>query len=173
MSKSQKPDSVEANSTKRLASRFYQLNTGHTRTGQYLHWAKMRPTAQRWWCQYPSQTRDHLFKVCPEWKMQQKILWAEVQKETGRCGRSGIYTPIGDADRRCWTSSPQRMWEGWCRLWKRVTLEPGVRVGAPGTPGAGRGMGGGGAGCYRGIRVGEERPLFLPTPSFMASADEG
>jgi len=53
-------------------------------TGQYLHWAKVRPTAQCWWCQCPSQTRDHLFKVCPEWRMQQKILWAEVQKETGR-----------------------------------------------------------------------------------------
>jgi len=34
--------------------------------------------------QCPSQTRDHLFKRCPEWKMQQKMLWAEVQKETGR-----------------------------------------------------------------------------------------
>jgi len=27
--------------------------------------------------------RDHLFKVCPEWKVQQKIGWPEVQKETG------------------------------------------------------------------------------------------
>jgi len=25
-----------------------------------------------------------LFKVCPEWKPQQKILWAEVWKKTGR-----------------------------------------------------------------------------------------
>jgi len=30
------------------------------------------------------QTRDHLFKECPEWKPQQKILWMEVKKETGR-----------------------------------------------------------------------------------------
>jgi len=29
-----------------------------------------------------SQTRDHLFTVCPEWRAQQKILWAEVLKET-------------------------------------------------------------------------------------------
>jgi len=67
-----------AESTKRLASRYYQLKTGHARTVQYLHWAKVRLTAQCWWCQCPSQTRDHLFKVCPEWKMKQKILWAEV-----------------------------------------------------------------------------------------------
>jgi len=52
------------------SSRYYQLKTGHARTGQYLHWAKVRPDAQCWWCKCPSQTRDHLFKVCPEWKMQ-------------------------------------------------------------------------------------------------------
>jgi len=34
--------------------------------------------------QCPTQARDHLFKVCPEWKAQQKILWAEVREETGR-----------------------------------------------------------------------------------------
>ena len=81
---SQKPNGVVAGSTKKLASRFYQLRTGHCRTGQYLNWRKNRPTPQCWWCRCPSQTRDHLFKVCPEWKMQQKILWAEVQKETER-----------------------------------------------------------------------------------------
>jgi len=84
MPMSQKPDGAVAGSTRRLASRFYQLEIGHARTGQYLHWAKIRPTAQCWWCQCPSQTRDHLFKVCPEWKMPQKVLWAEVLKETKR-----------------------------------------------------------------------------------------
>jgi len=69
MAKSQKPDSVVADSTKRLASRFYQLKTGHARIGQYLHWAKVRPDAQCWWCKCPSQTRDHLFKVRPEWEL--------------------------------------------------------------------------------------------------------
>jgi len=37
VAKSQKPDSEVANSTKRLASRFYQLKTAHARIGQYLH----------------------------------------------------------------------------------------------------------------------------------------
>jgi len=63
MPEGHKLDGTIAESTKRLASRYYQLKTGHTRTGQYLHWAKVRPTAQWWWCQCPSQTRDHLFKV--------------------------------------------------------------------------------------------------------------
>jgi len=34
---------------KRLASRYYQLKTGHCLTGQYLHWMKSRPTARFWW----------------------------------------------------------------------------------------------------------------------------
>jgi len=71
-------------STKRLASRFYQLKTGHCLIGQYLNWTKNRPIPQCWWCQYREQTRDHLFKERPEWKPQQKILWAEVFKETKR-----------------------------------------------------------------------------------------
>jgi len=53
-----RPDATVAGSTKRLASRFYQLKAGHCRTGQYLHWAKKRPGPQCWWCQAPSQTRE-------------------------------------------------------------------------------------------------------------------
>jgi hypothetical protein len=30
------------------------------------------------------QTREHLFKNCPRWKPQQRTLWAEVRRETGR-----------------------------------------------------------------------------------------
>jgi len=54
-------------------------------------------------------------------------------------------------------------------LWKRATRERRVRVRAPGATGTGGraegGLGGGG-GRGRGL------PLFLPTPSFMALADE-
>jgi len=46
MSKSQRPDSTVAGSTKRLASRFYQLKTGHCLSGQYLNWTQNRPTPQ-------------------------------------------------------------------------------------------------------------------------------
>jgi len=70
MPKSQRPDVVVAGSAKRLASRFYQGKTGHCLTGQHLHWTKNRPTPQYWWCRYLTQTRDHLFKECPEWKPQ-------------------------------------------------------------------------------------------------------
>ena len=45
MPDSYKLDGTVAESTKRLASRYYQLKEGHCRTGQYLHWAKVRPNA--------------------------------------------------------------------------------------------------------------------------------
>jgi len=83
MPKSQRPDDTVAGSIKKLASRFYQIKTGFCLPGQYLNWTKNWPTPQCWWCRYPNQTREHLFKECPEWKAQQKILWAEVRKETG------------------------------------------------------------------------------------------
>ena len=64
------PDPTVARSRKRLASRFYQLKTGHARTGEYLHKVKSRPFAQCWWCERRNtkQTREHLFKKCPAWK---------------------------------------------------------------------------------------------------------
>jgi len=178
MVKSQNPDSVVADSTKRLASRFYQLKTGHTRIGQYLHWAKVRPDAQCWWCKCPSQTRDHLFKVCPEWKLQQKVLWAEVQKETGRwksrwkiqdlladkrCGKAVLdFLTATDVGRRVppveedGAGSQTSEWElRELREREEEQEAEAEELGAAGGSGAG-----------------EELPLFLPTPSFMASAVE-
>ena len=69
---------------KLLAGRFHQIRTGHCRTGQYLEWTRNADTAECGWCKYRVLTREHLFKHCGRWKMQQKILWAEVRKETGK-----------------------------------------------------------------------------------------
>jgi hypothetical protein len=73
-----------AGSSERHASRVYQLKAGNCLTWQYLKWGKSRPTAQCWWYPCTKQTRDHLFTVCAAWRDQQKILWAEVRKETKR-----------------------------------------------------------------------------------------
>jgi len=43
-----KPDPALAKMTKRLASRFYQMKTGHCLTGQYLSWTTRRPDATCW-----------------------------------------------------------------------------------------------------------------------------
>ena len=43
--KSQIPDGAVAGGSKRLASTFHQLKTGHCLSRQYLQWTKNRPTA--------------------------------------------------------------------------------------------------------------------------------
>jgi len=100
-----KPDQTVAKS-KRLASRFYQMKTGHCLTGQYLAWTTRRPGTTCWWCQYKIQTREHLFKNCPQWKSQQKTLWATVLETTRKLPgptRSRDRTSIAEllADQRC------------------------------------------------------------------------
>jgi len=112
----QKSDNTAAGSSDRLASRFYQLKTGHCLTGQYLQWTRNRPTAQYWWCRYRAQTRGHLLKAYPQRKAQQKIPWAEVREESGR-GKSRfkvrnlLAQPGG-------TRLPLRHGCGWSRLRK-------------------------------------------------------
>jgi len=44
--------------------------------------------------------KPFLFKACPEWKARQKILWAEVWKESGR-GKSRFKIRDLLADGRC------------------------------------------------------------------------
>jgi len=178
MPESHRPDGVVAGSTKRLASRYYQMKTGHARTGQYLHWTRARPSAECWWCQCPAQTRDHLFKVCPKWKLQQKILWAEVQKETeegksrwkiwdlladGRCGRAvlgflsstdvgRLVPPREESD----AGSEVIEWEPRERREREEEREAEAEE----------------LGATEELGVGGELPLFLPTPPFMATADD-
>jgi len=100
MPKSQRPDGTVADSSKRLASRFYQLKTGHCLSRWYLRWTKDRPTTQCWWCRCQEQRRGRLFKVRPEWKGQQKILWAEVSKGSGRRKHQSAIQDLL-ADERC------------------------------------------------------------------------
>jgi len=172
MPKSQRPDGTVAGSTKRLASSFYQLKTGHCLTGEYLHWTKSRSTPQCWRCRCPKQTRNHLLKRCSRWKKEQKDLWEEVWKETGK-GRKWWKVHELFAERRCSqvlldflsstdigkivpaeegddAESEASEWE----LWERAEQEEERRVEAE----------------TLGMEV-EEPPLFLPTPPFMASEE--
>jgi hypothetical protein len=56
---------IGAGITKRLASRLYQLKTGHCLTGQYLEWTKIEPTAKCWWRTYRAQTRGSPVQKLP------------------------------------------------------------------------------------------------------------
>jgi len=170
MPKSQKPDGAVAGSFKRLASRFYQIKTGHCLTGQYLNWTKNRPTPPCWWCRYQTQNQDHLFKERPRWKPQQKILWAEVKKETrrwkdrrkvrdllvdGRCSQAVLdFLSSTEVGRRVPAEVEDDTVSAVSELEVREWLEEqGAGAEEPG--------------------AGGEPLLFLPTPDFMASAGEG
>ena len=78
----QKPDAIVAGANKLIASRFYQLKSGHCLTGQYLQCTTRCPDTKCWWCQHSIQNRKHLFKNCPQWRCQQKTLWVAVLEET-------------------------------------------------------------------------------------------
>jgi hypothetical protein len=168
----QKPDGAVAGSSKRLASRFYQLKTGHCLTGQHLHRTKSRPNPQCWWCTSVTQTRDHLFKECAEWKGQQKTLWAEVRKETGkgknrwkvrdlladeRCSRAVLdFLATTDVGRRVLPAPAEEDARSEASEWE--LRERGEREEER---------------AAEAERLGAEveEPLFLPTPAFMASAE--
>jgi len=149
---------------------FYQVKTGHCLTGQRHNRTKNRSTPQCWWCWYPTQTREHLFKVSGV-EAPQKILWAEAKEESGRWkDRWKIWDLL--ADERCGRTVLDFLSSTDVR--RRVPAEEEDAVSPVSELGvrewleeAGAGSGGRGAG-----RRGEP-PLFLPTPDSMASAGEG
>ena len=49
---------------------------------------------------YKIQTRNHLFKECKQWRPQQKKLWEEARRETGR-GKNRFRIRDLLADERC------------------------------------------------------------------------
>jgi ribonuclease HI len=65
---------------KRLAARFYQLNTGHCLTAPYLKRIKKTDSDLCWWCEdgRSVQTRHHLFTECREFRPQIRRLWKSV-----------------------------------------------------------------------------------------------
>ena len=75
-------------SQKSIATRFYQLKTGHALMGKYLMRIGKRRDMKCWWCGHEYQTRDHLFKWCKRWKREQKQLW--VDRREGEEGYEGI-----------------------------------------------------------------------------------
>ena len=75
---------------KELASRFFQLASGHAMIAPFLKekfgWIE---TDICWWCGTGRQTRGHLFGECLTWKEEIKKLW----KEVGGATSSGRAVP--------------------------------------------------------------------------------
>ena len=69
---------------KSLASRFFQLASGHAMTAPFLRdkfgWVE---SDQCWWCDGGRQSREHLFKECRTWKDQIRRLWKKVGEVSG------------------------------------------------------------------------------------------
>jgi hypothetical protein len=135
---------------------------------------KDRAAPECWWCRYKTQTREHVFKNCPEWKEQQKGLWAEVWKETGRgksrfkirdllvdgrCSQAVLdFLTSTDVGRLVPTPGAEEDAQSEASEWERRERrekEEERRVEAE----------------ELSAEV-EELPLFLPTPAFMATAEE-
>jgi len=82
--------------------------------GQYLHWAKARPTAQCWWCRCPTQTRDQFSRSVRGGRSSRGPCGGRYTRRQGEGSGSGRRTsssPIRGAVRRYWTSSQRRTWE--------------------------------------------------------------
>jgi len=77
----QRPGRAIAGSTKRLANR--PVLPAEDGALPDLKWPKNQADAKCRWCPCKVQTREHLFKNCPRWKLQQKTLWAEVRRGAG------------------------------------------------------------------------------------------
>ena len=82
---------------KELASRFYQLLSGHAAVAKHLRRVGQAESEVCFWCGSGAvQTRHHLFVVCRRWKPEIKKLWQMVRLETGHGGAPSIRRLFGD-----------------------------------------------------------------------------
>jgi hypothetical protein len=150
----------------------YQLKTGHCLAGQYLDWTKNRATAQCWWCRYATQTNEGAYLqknyFCPEWKPQQKVLWALGGGAEGD-GEGEGEGPVQDPGPPCrrpvqpagaGTSSPPRMWGGGSRPPRLRTTQRAWRQN--GSSGSGERGRGGEEGEAEELGAEDEDLLFSP-----------
>ena len=76
---------------KELASRFYQLLSGHAAVGEHLQRVGQADSDRCFWCGSGArQTRHHLFIVCRRWTPEIRKLWQRVRAETGEGGAPSI-----------------------------------------------------------------------------------
>ena len=72
------------NTTKELASRFFQLASGHAMIAPFLKgrfgWVE---SDSCWWCSSGRQSREHLFKECRAWREEIRLLWKTVGDISG------------------------------------------------------------------------------------------
>ena len=65
---------------KKVASRYYQLKTGHAVIGAYLRKVQARESEACQGCQAPSETVHHLLFECREWRKQRRAFYKALQE---------------------------------------------------------------------------------------------
>ena len=82
---------------KELASRFYQMLSGHAATAEHLRRVGQTESDTCFWCGTGErQTRYHLFVRCRRWTPEIRRLWQRVRAETGWEGAPSIRRLFGD-----------------------------------------------------------------------------
>ena len=86
---------------KGLASRFFQLASGHAMIAPFLK-DKLRwvDSDQCWWCSGGRQSREHLFKECCAWKSEIRELWKKVGEISSTTSYKGGDAPKGRENRK-------------------------------------------------------------------------
>ena len=78
------------NAPKEIASRFFQIASGHAMMAPFLKekfgWVE---SDSCWWCGGGKQTREHVLKECRTWKDEIRKLWTEVGEISGTGEKSG------------------------------------------------------------------------------------
>ena len=96
-----------------LASRFFQLWSGHAMIAPFLKgkfgWVE---SDSCWWCSGGRQSREHLSKECRTWKKEIRELWSEVGRISG-------------ADEKSATSGRLKGRKGFCYGIERRSVRPG------------------------------------------------
>ena len=133
---------------KSLASRYYQLLTGHAVTGSFLHERMTGPlqveTSECRWCgSGKRESRHHLFTECEAWRPQIRRLWKRVGKDCGwehprapavrklwrEEATEAVLEFLRDTRVGCWTAS-----RGAERLAEEADQGNGGEEGGPGPP---------------------------------------
>ncbi len=72
---------ILGSTSKKYASRYYQLKVGHGAVGTYLVRIGAIETPQCWWCREPVQTVEHLYAKCRIWRRERRKLIRELEKD--------------------------------------------------------------------------------------------
>ena len=86
-----------ARTRKELASRFYQLLSGHVAVADHLLRVGQATEDRCWWCgSGERQTRFHLFIKCRRWEPEIKRVWQRIRSDCVWGGAPSIRWLFGD-----------------------------------------------------------------------------